>query len=79
MYLFIVIDWASRKIIDYELSSTLEKEFVMGCLKRAFRKGKPEIINSDQGSHFTNADYLNLNGRAWHPGVHGRQRQSPGQ
>jgi len=60
MYLFIIIDWRSRKIIDYELSSTLEKEFVMTCLKRAFRKGRPQIINSDQGSHFTNADYLNL-------------------
>lgn len=60
MYLFIIIDWYSRKIVDYELSSTLEKGFVMTCLKRAFRHGHPEIINSDQGSHFTNADYLNL-------------------
>jgi putative transposase len=60
MYLFIIIDWFSRKVIDYELSSTLEKGFVMTCLKRAFRRSKPEIINSDQGSHFTNADYMNL-------------------
>lgn len=60
MYLFVIIDWYSRKIIDYELSSTLEKGFVLACLRRAFRHGQPEIINSDQGSHFTNADYLNL-------------------
>jgi putative transposase len=60
MYLFTIIDWFSRKVVDYELSSTLEKGFVMTCLKRAFRRCKPEIINSDQGSHFTNADYLNL-------------------
>jgi len=60
MYLFIIIDWYSRCIIDYELSSTLEKTFVMDCLKRAFRHRKPEIMNSDQGSHFTNPDYLNL-------------------
>lgn len=60
MYLFIIIDWYSRKIVDYELSSTLEKGFVMTCLKRALGRCKPEIINSDQGSHFTNADYLNL-------------------
>jgi putative transposase len=60
MYLFIIIDWYSRKIVDYELSSTLEKGFVMTCLKRAFRRCKPEILNSDQGSHFTNLDYLNL-------------------
>lgn len=60
MYLFIIIDWFSRKVIDYELSSTLEKGFVMTCLKRALHRCKPDIINSDQGSHFTNADYLAL-------------------
>lgn len=46
--------------MDYELSSTLEKGFVMTCLNRVLRRCQPEIINSDQGSHFTNADYLNL-------------------
>jgi putative transposase len=60
MYLFIIIDWYSRCIVDYELSSTLEKTFVMNCLKRALSTGKPEIINSDQGSHFTNPDYIEL-------------------
>ncbi len=60
MYLFVIIDWFSRKIVDYELSSTLEKAFVMTCLKRALQGVKPEIINSYQGSHFTNPDYLSL-------------------
>ncbi|MFI2859368.1 IS3 family transposase [Paenibacillus sp. JSM ZJ436] len=60
MYLFNIIDWYSRKIIDYELSNTLEKGFVLRCLKRAFSHCKPKIMNSDQGSHFTNADYLEL-------------------
>ena len=60
MYLFLIIDWYSRKVIDYELSSTLEKGFVLKCLKRAFSHCKPEIMNSDQGSHFTNSDYLEL-------------------
>jgi len=60
MYLFLIIDWYSRKVIDYELSSTLEKGFVLRCLKRAFSRCKPEIMNSDQGSHFTNATYLEL-------------------
>jgi putative transposase len=59
MYLFNIIDWYSRKVIDYELSNTLEKGFVLKCLRRAFRSCRPEIINSDQG-HFTNADYLEL-------------------
>jgi putative transposase len=60
MYLFNIIDWYSRKVIDYELSSTLEKGFVLKCLRRAFSRCKPEIMNSDQGSHFTNAAYLDL-------------------
>jgi putative transposase len=60
MYLFVIIDWYSRCIVDYELSTTLEKSFVMTCLKRALSSHKPEIINSDQGGHFTNPDYLEL-------------------
>lgn len=60
MYLFVIIDWYSRCIVDFELSSTLDKSFVLTCLKRALNRCRPEIINSDQGSHFTNPDYLNL-------------------
>jgi len=60
MYLFIIIDWYSRCIVDYELSNTLEKTFVMNCLKRVLSTKKPEIINSDQGSHFTNPKYIAL-------------------
>jgi putative transposase len=33
---------------------------VLGCLKRAFKQAKPEIINSDQGGQFTNEDYVKL-------------------
>ncbi len=60
MYLFVILDWYSRKIVDFELSSTIDKAFVMSCLKRALSTNKPEIINSDQGGHFTNADYISL-------------------
>lgn len=60
MYLFVIIDWYSRYIVDYELSSTLDKSLVLACLKRALAGRKPEIINSDQGSHFTNPDYIKL-------------------
>lgn len=60
MYLFVIIDWYSRYIVDYELSSTLDKSFVLSCLKRALSQRKPEIINSDQGGHFTNPDYILL-------------------
>jgi putative transposase len=60
MYLFVIIDWYTRQIVDYELSYSLEKTFVFRCLKRALSRRKPEIINSDQGSHFTNPDYIKL-------------------
>lgn len=60
LYLFVIIDWYSRCIVDYALSSTLDKTFVLNCLCRALKKGKPEIVNSDQGGHFTNPDYIRL-------------------
>ena len=60
MYLFIIIDLYNRYVVDYELSTTLDRQFVLNCLKRAFTKSKPEIINSDQGGQFTNADYIKL-------------------
>ena len=60
MYLFVIVDWFSRKIVDSELSNTLEKAFVMTFLRKALQGENSEIINSDQGSHFTNPDYLSL-------------------
>jgi putative transposase len=60
MYLFVIIDLYSRYIVDYELSTTMDRHWVVGCLKRALHKRKPEIINSDQGSQFTNEDYVKL-------------------
>ncbi len=46
MYWFVIIDVFSRSIIDDELSSTLEKGFVLDCPKRAITKANPEIINA---------------------------------
>jgi putative transposase len=60
MYLFVIIDWYSRYIVDYELSSTIDKSLVLNCLRRALASHMPEIINSDQGGHFTNPDYIKL-------------------
>lgn len=60
LYLFVIIDWYTRQNVDYELSFSLEKRFVIRCLIRALAQRQPEILNSDQGSHFTNPEYLNL-------------------
>lgn len=54
MYLFAIIDWYSRKIIDWELSNTLDTSFCLKCLNRAItHSGLPEILNTDQGCQFT--------------------------
>jgi len=61
MYLAAIIDWHSKYIVDYELSNTMDKGLVLDLIKRAIAThGKPDIINSDQGSQFTCDDYINL-------------------
>lgn len=60
MFLFAIIGMYSRYIVDWELSATLEKEFVLSCLRQAFLKAKPQIVNSDQGCQFTNEQYIGL-------------------
>jgi putative transposase len=58
MYLFAIIDWHSRKVIAWELSNTLDVSFCLKCLHRAImRYGPPEIINTDQGCHFTSEQW----------------------
>ena len=60
MYLVAIIDWYSRKIVDYELSQTMDKGFVIKAVVNAVNKhGAPIILNSDQGSQFTSPDYIN--------------------
>ncbi len=61
MYLVGIIDWYSRMIVGYELSDTLENEFVLRTVKKAIANhGAPEIFNSDQGSHFTSPAYIEI-------------------
>src|SRR5690606_24459513 len=52
MYLVAIIDWYSRYVVSWELDQTLEIDFVLEAVKRALSHAQPEIINSDQGSHF---------------------------
>ena len=54
MYLVAIIDWYSRYIVGFELSNTLDRTFVIEAIQKAIKRhGKPEIMNSDQGSQFT--------------------------
>ncbi len=61
MYLTAIIDWYSRFIVGWALSDTLETAPVIEALKEAMeRYGVPAIVNSDQGSQFTSAEYTEL-------------------
>jgi putative transposase len=58
LYLTAVLDWYSRYVISWALSQTLEMDFVLTAVDNALFQAKPEIWNSDQGSHFTSPKYL---------------------
>lgn len=52
-YLVAIIDWKSRYVLSWELSTTMDSDFCLRSLDKAFAYGKPEIFNTDQGSQFT--------------------------
>lgn len=60
VYLVAVLDWFSRYVLAWELSDTLELPFVLECARCALDQAKPTIWNSDQGSHFTSPQYIEL-------------------
>jgi len=56
-----IIDWYSRKVLNWRLSNTMDADFCVDCLEEALRcHGKPEIFNSDQGSQFTSAVFTGV-------------------
>jgi putative transposase len=57
MYLVAFLDWYSRFVVAWEVSDSLEMEFVLECCAAALLCGVPEIVNSDQGSHFTSEQF----------------------
>jgi putative transposase len=58
LYLTAVIDWASRAVLSWRLSNTMDASFCVAALEEALaRYGKPEIFNTDQGSQFTSAAF----------------------
>jgi len=44
LYLFIIIDWYTRQIVDSEISYSLEKKFVLRCLRRALDNVRTELF-----------------------------------
>jgi len=61
LYLVAIMDWASRAVLSWRLSNTMDDSFCVGALEEALaRFGKPEIFNTDQGSQFTGGDFTGV-------------------
>ena len=58
VYLAVVLDWFSRRVLSWRVSITMEAAFCVETLEDALaRHGKPDIFNTDQGSQFTGAAF----------------------
>ena len=61
VYLAVVLDWASRRVLGWRLSITMEASFCVETLEDALvRHGKPEVFNTDQGSQFTGTAFTGV-------------------
>jgi putative transposase len=61
VYLAVVLDWFSRRVLSWRVSITMEAAFCIETLEEALaRHGKPEIFNTDQGSQFTCAAFTGV-------------------
>ena len=61
LYLVAIMDWATRKVLAWRLSNTMEADFCVEALREAMdRHGKPEIFNTDQGSQFTSLEFTQV-------------------
>jgi putative transposase len=59
VYLVAVLDWASRRVLAHRVSITMEADFCVEALREAAaRWGAPEIVNTDQGSQFSSAEFV---------------------
>lgn len=59
VYMVAIIDWYSRFILGWSISNTLQSDFIIRTVEAAVETyGKPEIINSDQGSQFSSNAYI---------------------
>jgi putative transposase len=61
VYLAVVLDWFSRRVLSWRVSITMEAAFCVETLQDALtRHGRPDIFNTDQGSQFTGADFTSV-------------------
>ena len=61
MYLVAILDWATRKVLAFRISNSMEADFCVRALQEALAKhGRPEIFNTDQGSQFTSEAFTDV-------------------
>jgi putative transposase len=61
LYLVAIMDWASRRVLAWRLSNTMDADFCIEALEEAMaRHGRPEIFNTDQGSQFTSPRFTDV-------------------
>ncbi len=61
VYLAAVLDWASRRVLSWRVSITLDSAFCLAAVEEAIAKyGRPEIFNTDQGAQFTSTAFTGL-------------------
>jgi putative transposase len=61
LYLVAIMDWATRHVLSWRLSNTMDASFCVEALNEALTNyGKPEIFNTDQGSQFTSLDFTGV-------------------
>lgn len=58
VYLTVIMDWYSRYILSWEISTTMDATFCVSALDQALELSRPEIFNTDQGSQFTSTDFI---------------------
>lgn len=60
VYLMAIIDWHSRYVLNWALSTTLDADFCIDALKETLVASRCEIFNTDQGSQFTSNRFTSL-------------------
>jgi putative transposase len=60
VYVTAVMDWYSRYVLSWKLSSSLSSDFCVRALQSALALGTPQIFNSDRGCQFTAASFTQV-------------------
>jgi len=61
VYLVAIMDWYSRKVLAWRVSTTMDTSFCIDALEEAIESyGRPEIFNTDQGAQFTSEEFTTV-------------------